>query len=226
VPVNFDVDAQTLRYEEELARQALRTQLKIGATPTASKRSGFSERETPESAKIDLVVLHASGGLSAREHLLRTGLGPTATHFLVDWDGTIFQTLDLGLKAHHTADDAVNDRSISITLVNPMKTESQPLPDGATGSEHLRPLPAPAHVHGELVQTWGYTAGQERSLARLLLALSGTFTKLPRRTPLAMEVLSEQDQVGVVGMLHLDATALDPGPGLDWNSVRRTLQSR
>ncbi|MEE2779751.1 MAG: N-acetylmuramoyl-L-alanine amidase [Myxococcota bacterium] len=221
--IHLEVDNRSLRYEEEAARDTLAKDLKLSQPSGAP---GFEPRASDKPSQWNLVVLQASGGQTAREHLLRTRRNGTATHFLVDWDGQVFQTLDLGQRAKHTGDTDLDQRSISITLVNPMQTDKDALPPIAAGSEHVRPMPAPATVHGQLVQTWGYTVGQERSLIRLLQGLRRHLSALPGTVPVHLGVIPPPERVGVIGMLHLDSGAVTPGVGLDWNNIRRALKTR
>lgn len=77
----------------------------------------YAEREIDPS-KVDLVVVHYDVAWTSRNcfkvlHDIR-GL---SCHFLLDVDGTIYQTLDLTLRARHAG--GVNDRSIGIEIAHP-----------------------------------------------------------------------------------------------------------
>jgi len=86
----------------------------------------------PKQAAIIGAVLLSSVVFSAAHHLAGEPfegfvfLGTTSgsTHFYVDWDGTIFQTLDLAWEANHVEMTPIDRRSISIDLVNPVDITS------------------------------------------------------------------------------------------------------
>ena len=120
---------------------------------------------------LDLVVLHDSHTETARESFVVLGETGGSTHFLIDWDGQIYQTLDLALEANHVNITEIDRRSVSIDLVNPVDLESPPLPPEAKGSDARRPLSEFVVVQGEEIQRWGYTDAQMTSLEALLTAV-------------------------------------------------------
>lgn len=80
---------------------------------------GFTKTRRPASA-IDVGVLHWDVTLNARETrkvLAQRGL---STHFVIDWDGTIYQLVDLAYPAWHAGTDVVNNRSVGVDLNNPV----------------------------------------------------------------------------------------------------------
>ena len=76
---------------------------------------------------VDMLVLHYTGMAGAGEALARLcdPAAEVSSHYLIDEDGSVFQLVDEGSRAHHagvsfwagTRD--VNSRSIGIELVNP-----------------------------------------------------------------------------------------------------------
>ena len=89
--------------------------------PSTEKEGDWVDREAPWDLPalqdyVDQFVLHYdSEGFSRRcfEVLQRRGL---SAHFLLDLDGTIYQTLDLRERAYHAG--ASNSRSIGIEIAN------------------------------------------------------------------------------------------------------------
>ena len=91
--------------------------------PIANPRQGWGSRKGPDGrvgsledlkATVSQIVLHwdvTHSSAGAVEVLQRRGL---STHFLIDSDGTIYQTLDVEYKAVHAGE--ANDRSIGIDL--------------------------------------------------------------------------------------------------------------
>lgn len=146
-------------------------------------------------AVVHQVVLHydAAGTSAQAFEVLHDRRGLSA-HFLVDLDGTVYQTLDLKERAWHAG--STNDRSVGIEVANigayadravldrwyaaspegarlvvPDGVRRGALPAGATFVP-ARPGPIAGAIHGETVWQHDFTAAQYEALARLLAALS------------------------------------------------------
>ncbi len=181
---------------------------------------------------VDLIVLHDTHTQTARESFVELEGAGGSTHFLIDWDGRIFQTLDLALEANHTRIADYDARSVSIDLVNPVDaTRLPPLPE-PSGAREERPMSEPTNVQGQEVQHWGYTAAQLDSLERLVRALTAVLPRIPRKVlanlpvneRVPREVLRDASVVtGVVGHLHLSPRATDPGAGFPWEGFAKRL---
>ena len=174
---------------------------------------------------IDLVVLHTTDTLSALESFVRAQYAPPTTHFMIDWDGKIYQTLDLERIARHTGVPELDRRSVSLSLVAPRSASSPPLPKSAKEVE--RPMSQRVRIQGKLIRSWGYTRAQQESLRRLIADLTRLLPDLTLRLPggqsVTMNALSPEERSkvqGIVGLLHLDPASTDPGPGFDWTSLR------
>ncbi len=146
-------------------------------------------------AVVHQVVLHydAAGTSAQAFEVLHDRRGLSA-HFLVDLDGTVYQTLDLKERAWHAG--ATNDRSVGIEVANIGASADRaaldrwypPAPDGArlvvpdgvrrgalaTGATFApaRPGPIVGAIHGETLWQHDFTAAQYEALARLLATLS------------------------------------------------------
>lgn len=73
---------------------------------------------------VDMAVLHWDGTTSARKTravLAQRGYG---THFVIDWDGTIYQLVDMAHTAYHAK--GVNARSVGVDLNNPVYQSFDP----------------------------------------------------------------------------------------------------
>jgi len=141
-------------------------------------------------SKVCFDVLHDRRGLSV--------------HFLLDIDGTIYQTLDLKERARHAT--SANDRSIGIEIANmgafAPQTQS-PLADwyarDASGKTYiklpkavdvtwihtpgfvgypLRSEPIVGVIQGQLLKQYDYTSQQYQALIRLTAALCKIFPNL------------------------------------------------
>lgn len=179
---------------------------------------------------VDLIVLHDTRTLDAREAMAQMEATGASTHFLVDWNGTVYQTLDLAFEANHAHQDAIDHRSVAIDIVNPVALESGPLPESAKAGIGERPLSEFVEVQGQETQAWGYTSAQWKSLVALVRALGEVLPavamQVPKgaggKTPRAFTP-GLRDFVGVLGHLHLSPKAVDPGPGFDWEALGRGL---
>lgn len=150
-------------------------------------------------------VLHNQRGLSA--------------HFLVDNDGTIYQTLDLLDCAFHAG--GVNEISIGIELSN--RGDAAKYPNYyKEGRDTLT-----CRIHGAQFLAYDFTLKQYEAMMHLSRLLTQVFD-IPLRFPLtnAREAIwTKLDQPrrfsGFVGHYHLSTNKWDPGP---WD-FPRLLQS-
>lgn len=153
--------------------------------------------------RIDQVVIHYDAAGTSRS-CFRTlhDVRGLSTHFMIDLDGTIYQTLDLKERAWHAT--IANDRSIGIELANigavPQDElaaldrwysadERGPLvrfppgtgDGGVRGAGPFRPArPAlfAGTINGHAVVMHDFTPAQYESLARLTAALCTIFPKV------------------------------------------------
>lgn len=149
-------------------------------------------------------MLHDQHGLSA--------------HFLVDVDGTIFQTLDVAECAFHAA--GVNDVSIGIEIQN----RANPAKPG----EGYRDRETVAcRVHGVTVLAYAFTDEQYTAVTALGAALSRVLD-IPWASPLhpgggepwTQTIEAPSGFRGFIGHYHVTGAKWDPGP---W-SFSRMLQ--
>ncbi len=160
---------------------------------------------------VRMLVVHYDAAGSARQCFKvlhdRRGL---SVHFLLDVDGTIYQTLDLKERARHATD--ANAASIGIEIAHIGAFAS---PDDAAlkgwyrhdaagpfvafpewlrqpGVRTLGFLPRPARpqllrgeIHGKTYYQYDFTAEQYRALGRLLAALHRTFPRIALAVPRA-----------------------------------------
>jgi N-acetyl-anhydromuramyl-L-alanine amidase AmpD len=218
------INHDRLRLETRVAEHT--TAKRLGNRTSAQSKT-FARRASDTPAKltgIDLVVLHATGTLTALERFVQTQYSEEDAHFLIDWNGDVYQTLDLSLVARHTGSKSLDKRSISIELVTPTTPQANPLPSDAEGIE--RPMSQRLRIQGKVVRNWGYTSLQMlslksllRDLVRLLPDLDATLlggAKVPMK---ALSPAKRANVRGVVGRLHLDPKSQSPGPGLDWSAL-------
>jgi N-acetyl-anhydromuramyl-L-alanine amidase AmpD len=220
VPVTLPVRHDRFAFEtlRELlpARRALFPTLPAH-TWYGPRTASFASANKP--GAIDLVVLHDTRTLTAAEAFAAFEASGASTHFIIDADGTVHQTLDLAQEANHTQRRELDVRSVAIDLVNPVDLDRAPFPP--------RPVSEFVSLQGqEPVQHHGYTQAQLDALRSLLSALCGVLRELPCTVPptnpdrrVARELLPNAATFqGIAGHLHLQRSAFDPGAGFPWEN--------
>ena len=159
---------------------------------------------------VDQFVLHFDVcGTSRTCFLVLQDDRGLSVHFMLDLDGTIYQTLDLKERAWHATTS--NDRSIGVEIANigayavggdnPFDQWYQPsangptritLPrrfgDGGFRTKHFtghpaRPQPVRGTIQGDELEQYDYTPEQYAALTKLTAALCKIFPKLKCRYP-------------------------------------------
>ncbi len=168
----------------------------------------------------------------ACDYYARSG-NNVSTHFLIDWDGTIYQLLDPLQRALHAGE--VNNISVGIDLNNLMKNMAR---DGYHDAppyraehpywadprpEWTRASPVEGRIHGSPVKAWGYTEAQYVSLGALARALRAQLPGVSQAIPDSAEsgdLCARLDDPakfsGFVGHCHTTIDRWDPGPAFDW----------
>jgi len=201
-----------------------------------------------------VVVHYDAAGTSAQCFKILHDLRGLSAHFLIDVDGTIYQTLDCKERAWHAG--SANDRSVGIEIAQigaypdettlakwyafkqgrpalelPAWVSRGELPEGTY--EPARPGVIRGAIHGaELVQ-FDYTDAQYEALAGLLAALAEVFPRVALDTPrdeagavVAGLVEDIAAFEGIVGHYHLTKSKIDPGPAFDWARVLKEARAR
>jgi len=173
---------------------------------------------------IRQLVIHHDGADSSAEcfHILHDERG-LSVHFLIDTDGTIYQTLDLADIAFHA--QTVNGVSIGIELCNRGLVA---LP--CSVAHRQRRDPRTATIHGQTYRMWSFTDAQYASLAQLTAELVRIFPRLPLCFPRSggpiFTKLTEPEQYsGLLGHYHVSAQKWDPGC-FDFPRLLGTLPGR
>ncbi len=158
--------------------------------------------------QVDLFVLHYDVcGTARRCFKVLHDLRGLSVHFMLDVDGTIYQTLDLKERAYHAG--KYNDRSVGIEIANMGAYadraelnkwyESQPngavifnppLTNGATGILTPDFLAQPSRrglivgkANGTQLHQYDYTEKQYRALERLTATLSRVLPRIKLEVP-------------------------------------------
>tara|TARA_R100001591_G_scaffold13110_1_gene19199 strand:+ start:170 stop:1123 length:954 start_codon:yes stop_codon:yes gene_type:complete len=104
-----------------------------------------------------------------------------SVHFLIDNDGTIYQTLDMQHGAWHAGSERVNRASIGVEITNAYYPKYQSWYKKNGYGE--RPIMENVRVHGELLDPFtGFFPAQIEALKQLWKAINGS-TGIPYVTP-------------------------------------------
>ena len=172
----------------------------------------------PRKSAIQQVVLHLDGARNSAQCFAFLKSRGCSTHFMIDWDGTVYQPLAIKNVAWHAP--AVNQISIGIDLCNPVKPHKAKHP-GEVAERGLKQ----GVINGGRVKSLGYTEAQYESLLALLEGLFTIFPTLKRQVPvdengrILRNKLTSPDFKGIVGHYHVQANRWDPGPGFDWERI-------
>jgi len=82
-------------------------------------------RPCPRRRAVDLVVTHWDVAYDARGCHRTLTRAEYSTHFCIDWDGTIYQMVDVANEAWHVRTSGINARSIGVDLNNPVYLTAQ-----------------------------------------------------------------------------------------------------
>lgn len=213
------------------------------------KRAGVESADDLRRA-VQQFVIHYDEAWTARNcfHVLQDIRG-LSVHFLLDQDGTIYQTCDLLERCRHAR--TANDRSVGVEIAHPgaltdaiagrYKRDARglflDLPDRFGESPFLtrgfvprpaRTEPVRGKIHGKEIAQYDFTDEQYEALARLAAGLSRALPRVELEAPRDGEgrvrtgVLSEEEAgefEGLVGHYHLQTDKTDPGPAFDWERV-------
>lgn len=202
----------------------------LPATRTRVEREGWDLESLRE--RVDLFVLHYDVcGTSRRCFDVLHDQRGLSVHFLLDVDGTIYQTLDLTARARHAT--IANDRSVGVEIAQigawPRYADIAPWYVRDSGGqlriafpEACRPTgirtpgfiarpafeaPLAEALNGRTVHQHAYTAAQYESLARLLAALHRALPRIRLAAPeteagrVATGVLSPEEFTAFSGVL-------------------------
>lgn len=180
---------------------------------------------------VHLVVLHTDCTRNSKQCymvLVNRGL---STHFMIDWDGTIYQATDVIHCAAH-AGGGVNMQSVGIDLNNLLLPFHPGDPDKpyrvAVGAGHDEQFQDPLYrrpeasefeymkLQNSVIRSYGYTDQQYQALTALLRALSAELPLLSPSTeedenPIPRHPMDEKGKV--------IATALQDGDAQGWRGV-------
>lgn len=142
-------------------------------------------------------------------------------HFLIDNDGTIFQTIDLALAAYHAAE--WNFGSIGVELCN--RGDVKLDPNYYSGGKHgPNRKVVPCRINGHTFLAFEFTEAQMTSFQQLARGLQRYLPNIPAEYPQSSPGIQHWDTLpqqgssgsfafsGYIGHYHLTGQKWDPGP--------------
>lgn len=209
------------------------TRVVLWSSPGGFRATKYGERTDA----VRQIVLHYDvAGTSAQcfKVLEKRGL---SVHFLVDLDGTVYQTVDTSARAYHAG--TFNDGSVGIEIANigayAKREELErlwPFPEGvARGAlppgfvpRPARPGPLRGKIHGTELWQQDFTDEQYEALGHLVAALCRELD-VPADAPRERGVLAAPAAWhGILGHYHLTTDKLDPGPAFDWDRLLSSVR--
>jgi N-acetyl-anhydromuramyl-L-alanine amidase AmpD len=200
-------------------------------------RKGLTTRTLENlQAIVSQFVLHFDGCVNSRSCFKSmhnrtrpgggTGCGLSA-HFMIDADGTIYQTLDLAERAYHAEQE--NSISVGVEICN--RGRYNPSEMNRLPAEYRTRPRRDVVINGFKYNAYDFRPEQYESIIALTRTLLRIFPKIKPEIPerngeVILETLEHPlDFHGIVGHLHvdLDKQKWDPG-ALDWKRILRALQ--
>jgi N-acetyl-anhydromuramyl-L-alanine amidase AmpD len=192
------------------------------STRPALRKQGETPRYADVRQLIRKFVVHHDGCADAKMcfNVLHNERG-LSCHFLIDNDGKIYQTLDLGLMGFHASADNVD--SVGVELASRGEVELDG-PEYYSKKGRIKRQQTLCKVNGHTYKVWAYTDQQWRAFKELARALRSLLPNLPLEYPQdpakpghqAWKTLGNDhvplNFAGYVGHYHLTNRKWDPGP--------------
>jgi len=210
------------------------TRVVLWSEPGGYRATDFGERH----GGVRQIVLHYDAAGTSAQCFKVLEMRGLSVHFMVDLDGTVYQTCDTSARAYHAG--TFNDGSVGIEIANvgayADRAELErllPIPEGvARGALPPGYVPRPARpgllrgrVQGTDLWQQDFTDAQYEALGRLVAALCGALD-VPARAPRETGVLRDPASWrGILGHYHLTTAKLDPGPAFDWDRLLGSVQA-
>jgi N-acetyl-anhydromuramyl-L-alanine amidase AmpD len=212
-----------------------------GCCDSDSKRFGVRKNVDHRSieelrAVVSQLVLHFDGCVNSRSCFKSmhnrprpagsNGCGLSA-HFMIDADGTIYQTLDLVERAYHA--EEANSISVGVEICNrgrvdmsewpklPAEYRTRPTRDVVINGEHHLAYDFRPEQYESIISL-------ARTLLRIFPRIKPIFPEQPDGAPIMDTLPDPLSFAGILGHLHVDLQKQKWDPGaLDWKRIMRAL---
>src|SRR5688500_12790599 len=168
-------------------------------------------------ASIKQFVLHHDGCWSAEMcwNVLHNERG-LSCHFLIDNDGTIFQTIDLAYMAYHAAE--FNVSSIGVEFCSRGDATKDPNA-GEYRKRGMKRDTVPCKINGHTIMSYQFAPAQYEAFRTLARSLTRLLPNLPVEYPQHLPGKQSWDTMptalgyaGYMGHYHCTTRKWDPGP--------------
>lgn len=161
-----------------------------------------------------------------------------STHFMINWDGTIYQGMDPINMAYHAG--LFNEGSIGVDMNSRMRNLERDPDEPAydpksrdfakkSDKAYRRGSPVRKRINGFWTKAYGYTDPQYQSLLSLLSVLTSELDIPPvvpmdeKREIIPTMLPDAAGFKGILGHYHITLNRWDPGPAFDWNRIQAGL---
>jgi N-acetyl-anhydromuramyl-L-alanine amidase AmpD len=181
----------------------------------ALRRYGNNPPLEASQAVIRQFIVHHDGCASAAMcfNVLQNERG-LSCHFLMDNDGTIYQTMDLSLMAYHAG--GFNTHSVGIEICN--RGDAKRDPDYYRKKGQKREMTT-VRIHGHVYQCFQFTPQQIDAMHALVKAVNRALPNVPLEYPQDSpghqawgELPNVAQFAGILGHYHTTRRKWDPGP--------------
>jgi N-acetyl-anhydromuramyl-L-alanine amidase AmpD len=171
-----------------------------------------------------LVIHYDAAGSAQRCFAILHDARQLSCHFLIDRDGTVYQTLDLKERAWHAGE--ANDCSIGVEMA---QVGAYPDLVALAAAQATAGLPqgqpvVQGKIHGQLWYQHPFTNAQLEALMKLSATLIRVLPAIEPRWPGQRDTLAPAGFRGIVGHHHLTRAKVDPGPAFDWERYLAGVQ--
>ena len=169
-----------------------------------------------------IVVHYDAAGTSARCFEVLHDIRGLSAHFLLDTDGTIYQTLDVKERAWHAG--SANNVSIGIEIANRGAYAEK----SSAGDAPL----VGGRIHDTTLYQQPFTDAQYAALSKLCVALQRVLPRIRREFPRTADgavvktVLPRKGAgfAGILGHYHVTRGKVDPGPAFEWERFAAEME--
>lgn len=194
-------------------------------------------------SQVTHVILHSDLTSDAQRTAKILAERELGTHFVVNWDGTVYQLADVVLQTQNAGADSPGSIGVDLNGINrnlrrPENRDTPPYPAdhpdiaAMSAPRFARPTNA-GRINNVRLEAYGYNDAQYRSLIALLRVLLRALPALKPETPRGEDggvIFQTLDPpVAPPGLIvahwHVSDQRWDPGPAFEWERVLSGLRA-